>query len=631
MARASYVSVSTIYLCLCLHLVTLASSTDFNGIPAWNADNYTITGTLELPDTKISEPFHAYVSNASQSSGRSRIDYWNVTKTFQFRSEPDYPNGVMRRVSYMTTEEVNNTLTCFLVPGTVNRTIEPQTVLPDFSAFTEAMPIWAPIHLASTDPNCKNNDNCHLLRHYGRNASTKHSQKYKYNSHQLWVYVDKSNNTIPLRYEVTGFNNEFGSHYDHYIFTYDHVSFEAPADEAFKFDEGLTNETCRDFPGPGAHHLYHFNPMKEFIDGHTDHVDESFDDFADRHDKSYSDEVDRHSRKDNFRQNMRYIQSVNRQNLPYKLDVNHLADTTEGERRMMRGKLMTSLADNEEGGQIFTFSSKEVAAVSESLDWREKGAVTPVKDQAICGSCWAFGTVASLEGTYFLETGNLTEFSEQALMDCSWGFGNNGCDGGESFRAFQWIIKHKGIPTRDSYTNHQMFKDAPYLGVDGKCLLVGDDQVKGVQMELQKVTNYGRVKRGDVDGLKVALNKYGPISVAIDASHRSLSFYSYGVYSEPGCLNTPEGLDHQVTLVGYGEEDGEKYWLIKNSWSSLWGDEGYVKISQRDNYCGVATDASWALLAQPPGNGSIALSHFPVWLTVISLLCYQFMFAESKC
>ena len=90
------------------------------------------------------------------------------------------------------------------------------------------------------------------------------------------------------------------------------------------------------------------------------------------------------------------------------------------------------------------------------MDWRLYGAVTPVKDQASCGSCWSFGSVGTLEGTNYLQTGNLVRFSQQALVDCSWGFGNNGCDGGEDFRVYEFMMKHGGIPTENSY--------GPYLG-----------------------------------------------------------------------------------------------------------------------------------------------------------------------
>ena len=103
------------------------------------------------------------------------------------------------------------------------------------------------------------------------------------------------------------------------------------------------------------------------------------------------------------------------------------------------------------------------------------------------------------------------------------------------------------------------------------------------------------VTANDLDALKVALAKHGPISVGIDASHKSLSFYSRGVYYEPDCSNSPDGLDHAVLAVGYGEMAGQKYWLVKNSWSNYWGNDGYVLMSQKDNNCGVATSPTFVV------------------------------------
>jgi len=166
------------------------------------------------------------------------------------------------------------------------------------------------------------------------------------------------------------------------------------------------------------------------------------------------------------------------------------------------------------------------------------------------------------------------------LIDCSWGFGNNGCDGGEDWRVYQWMIKHGGIPTEDSY--------GPYLGQDGYC------HVNKSEMGL-KIKSWVNVTSGDVDALKVAIASHGPVSVAIDASHKSLSFYSNGVYYENECNNDVAGLDHAVLAVGYGELNGEKYWLVKNSWSTYWGNDGYVLMSQKNNNCGVATAATYVV------------------------------------
>ena len=167
-------------------------------------------------------------------------------------------------------------------------------------------------------------------------------------------------------------------------------------------------------------------------------------------------------------------------------------------------------------------------------------------------------------------------------MDCSWGFGNNACDGGEDFRVYQFMLKHGGIPTEDSY--------GPYLGNDGFCHF--NQSEIGFQ-----IRDYVNVTSGDLNAMKVALAKNGPLSIGIDASHKSLSFYSSGVYYEPKCDNSPDGLDHAVLAVGYGEMNGEEFWLVKNSWSTNWGNDGYVLMSQKDNNCGAATAATFVIPA----------------------------------
>lgn len=317
-------------------------------------------------------------------------------------------------------------------------------------------------------------------------------------------------------------------------------------------------------------------------------VKEEWNAFKLQHRKKYESETEERLRLKIYVQNKHKIAKHNQRfdmgQERFRLKVNKYADllheefvqTLNGFNRTNPKKLLKGIHMEEP----VTFISPANVEVPKNVDWRKQGAVTPVKDQGHCGSCWAFSTTGALEGQHFRKTGKLVSLSEQNLVDCSTKYGNNGCNGGLMDYAFQYIKENKGIDTEKSY---------PYEAVDDECHF----SPKSVG-----ATDKGFVdiKQADEEDLKKAVATVGPVSVAIDASHQSFQFYSEGVYYEPEC--DAQNLDHGVLVVGYGtSEEGEDFWLVKNSWGLTWGDKGFVKMARnRDNHCGIASSASYPLV-----------------------------------
>ncbi|CAD7971897.1 unnamed protein product [Amoebophrya sp. A120] len=205
------------------------------------------------------------------------------------------------------------------------------------------------------------------------------------------------------------------------------------------------------------------------------------------------------------------------------------------------------------------------AALPTEFDWRKKGAVGPVKNQAQCGSCWAFATIANVEGSNKLVNGELLSLSEQELVDCD--DNDNGCNGGLPSNAYKDMIDNDlGLELESAYG---------YEAHDSKCR---------AKKGLEKVYLKSWVAIGsNEDQMAAALMKYGPLAIGINAGPMQL--YMGGI-SDPWMCN-PAALDHGVALVAFGEEDGKLFWTIRNSWGADWGEEGYYRIVRGKGKCGL--------------------------------------------
>ncbi|GAB1599399.1 cathepsin L1-like [Argonauta hians] len=309
-------------------------------------------------------------------------------------------------------------------------------------------------------------------------------------------------------------------------------------------------------------------------------LDETWKQYKNLYEKSYKDMSSEIIRRVIWEKNLQRIVEHNMKAdmglSTYWLGMNEYADLTSDEFGEIMNRMKPRNLTNYTPRMLY--GDEGDSNLPSTVDWREKGYVTPVKNQGQCGSCWAFSTTGSLEGQTFKKTGKLVSLSEQNLVDCSQSYGNNGCEGGLMDNAFQYIKKF-GIDSEESY---------PYEAQDDTCRYKKSDVVA-------TDTSYVDVKSMSEKSLKSAVAKVGPISVAIDAGHQSFQLYKHGVYSEENC--SPTQLDHGVLAVGYGTENGEDYWLVKNSWGPSWGLEGYIKMSRnQNNMCGIATQASYPLV-----------------------------------
>ncbi|XP_021759886.1 ervatamin-B-like [Chenopodium quinoa] len=310
---------------------------------------------------------------------------------------------------------------------------------------------------------------------------------------------------------------------------------------------------------------------------------ELFDSWCKKHGKTYPSEQERQYRLKIFEDNLEFVNHHNSLgNSTYTLALNAYADLTHHEFRSSKLGLSSSANDFIRLKHSENPVQLPDLGIPDSVDWRNQGAVTNVKDQGNCGACWAFSATGAIEGVNKIVTGSLVSLSEQELIDCDRSY-NEGCDGGLMDYAYQFVIDNHGIDTE---------KDYPYQAKQKSC------NRNKLARHVVTIDGYADVPPNNEKELQKAV-AVQPVSVGICGSERAFQLYSKGIFSGP-CSTS---VDHAVLIVGYGSENGVDYWIVKNSWGTSWGMNGFVHMQRnsgdKSGICGINVMPSYPTKTTP--------------------------------
>jgi len=294
-----------------------------------------------------------------------------------------------------------------------------------------------------------------------------------------------------------------------------------------------------------------------------------FQKFLNKYNKKYSTVAEYLLRFDVFKKN---LQKFSQNKASYKMGINQFTDLTPTEFRKTYLNLDMKLVNKINYKKISPNSND----APESWNWVDQKVFGPIRDQGYCGSCWAFATMGNIEALHAIKTKEVLDLSEQQLVDCDREY-DMGCEGGLMEYSFQYLVENGCM----------LEQDYPYVGYDDTC-----------KYDREKVAlwikDWVLLDTQDEEKIKEFLYSNGPLAIAINAD--PFQYYSEGIIDEDAWNCDPEGLNHGVIIVGYGNEDGVDYWIVRNSWGDYWGEAGYCRVARGKGTCGINTYVTSAVL-----------------------------------
>jgi cathepsin L len=316
--------------------------------------------------------------------------------------------------------------------------------------------------------------------------------------------------------------------------------------------------------------IFIFDFNKLFISNYTSNNWNLFQSYQLKFNKTYLTEKEYYEKYKMFQTNLQKINLNNlNENKNYKLIVNKFTDTFQ----LSNITYKINSIRKQSICKLIKFSN-HLTNIHNTFDWRIKGIINPIKDQSLCGSCWAFSTISNAEHIWYIYSDKLLDLSEQELIDCV--KENNGCNGGKIEPSLEYII-NIGLCLE---------KDYNYLS--------GNNNISSyckICKSYVSFINCFTIIPGDQNTLQYVLNK-NPVIASIDASSFFFRFYSSGILDE---INCGTNSNHAVEIVGYGNENGIDFWIVRNSWGKDWGENGYIRIKRNNvnndiGICGIASN-----------------------------------------